>query len=353
VPAFHVFPKGRAIRRPARLKLPLFVKSVTEEGSRGISQASLVRDDEKFRERVEFIHRQVGTDAIAEEYIEGRELYVGMVGNARLTTFPVWELLFTKMPADMPRIATGSVKWNVEYQKKWGIETQAATDLPAGASERIQKICKRAYRILDLSGYARMDLRMTDAGEVYVLEANPNPQIGYGEDFAESAEVAGIGYEPGHALPRGVEGGGRLELREAFFEAGAGDAPVVLVPDDLARPDEEHLGRLVADPRAGRDDIRQLPAVDHVDHADGQIGMARRERLDLEADAAADRTDGAVLEEQVAGRGERRVHRGLVGELLHDRISCDAQRIAGRCGIADVRRRRTRTPSGPVARARA
>ena len=196
VPSFHVFPKGRAIRRPARLHLPLFVKSVTEEGSRGISQASLVRDDEKLQERVEFIHRQVGTDAIAEEYIEGRELYVGMLGNQRLTTFPVWELLFTKMPPDMPRIATGSVKWNVDYQKKWGIETQAAADLPDGANERIQRLCKRAYRILDLSGYARMDLRMTEAGEVYVLEANPNPQIGSGEDLAESAEIAGLDYGP-------------------------------------------------------------------------------------------------------------------------------------------------------------
>jgi len=194
VPAFGVFPKGRAIRRPARLRLPLFVKSVSEEGSRGISQASLVWDDEKFVERVEFIHRQIGTDAIAEEYIEGRELYVGILGNQRLTTFPIWELHFTKMPEDMPRIATGSVKWNVEYQKRWGVETRAAEDLPDGAERRIVTLCKRAYRILDLSGYARMDLRMTPEGDVYVLEANPNPQIGYGEDLAESAEAAGYGY---------------------------------------------------------------------------------------------------------------------------------------------------------------
>lgn len=195
VPAFGVFFKNRAIRRPARLRFPLFVKSVTEEGSRGIAQASLVTDDDKFRERVEFIHRQVGTDAIAEEYIEGRELYVGVLGNARLTTFPVWEMHFTKMPPEMPRIATGKVKWDVEYQKRWGIETRAATNLPDGADRRIAQICKRVYRILDLSGYARMDLRMTQDGEVYLLEANPNPQIGYGEDFAESAEVSGVGYE--------------------------------------------------------------------------------------------------------------------------------------------------------------
>ena len=171
------------------------MKSVTEEGSRGISQASLVTNDEKFRERVEFIHEQILTDAIAEEYIEGRELYVGIVGNQRLSTFPVWEILFSKMPEDMPRIATGKVKWDVEYQKRWGIKTEAARDLPDGADRRILQTCKRAYRILDLTGYARMDLRMRDDGEVFLLEANPNPQIGYGEDFAESAETAGVTYE--------------------------------------------------------------------------------------------------------------------------------------------------------------
>ncbi len=195
VPAFAVFPRGRVIRRPARLRFPLFVKSVTEEGSRGIAQASLVTDDAKLKDRVEFIHGQIETDAIAEEYIEGRELYVGVLGNNRLTAFPVWEMHFTKMPPDVPRIATGKVKWDVEYQKKWGIETRAAVDLPEGAEARIIRIAKRTTRILDITGYARMDLRMTSEGEVYVIEANPNPQLGYGEDYAESAEVAGISYD--------------------------------------------------------------------------------------------------------------------------------------------------------------
>ena len=195
VPAFTVFPMGRVIKRPKKLHLPLFVKSVTEEASRGIAQASLVRDDEKLEERVRFVHENVGTDAIAEEYIEGRELYLGVMGNQRLTTFPVWEMHFTKMPPDMPRIATGKVKWDVEYQKRWGIETHAAKDLPEGVESRIHRICKRAYRILGLSGYARLDLRMREDGRVYVIEANPNPQIGYGEDFAESAEVGGIPYD--------------------------------------------------------------------------------------------------------------------------------------------------------------
>ena len=195
VPDFAVFPKDRRIHRPKRLRFPLFVKSTTEEGSLGIAQASLVKDDEKLVERVEFIHRQIGTDAIAEEYIEGRELYVGVLGNQRLQTFPIWELHVMKGDPDAPLIATGRLKWDVEYQKKMGVDTRAAQDLPEGAAARILKICKRTYRLLDLSGYARMDLRMTPDGRVYVLEANPNPQLGYGEDFAESAEVAGIAYD--------------------------------------------------------------------------------------------------------------------------------------------------------------
>jgi D-alanine-D-alanine ligase len=195
VPMFGVFPRGRAIRRPRRLNFPLFVKSVTEEGSRGISRASLVRNDDELRERVEFVHRSIETDAIAEEYIEGREFYVGVLGNQRLTTFPIWELHFTKMPPDVPRIATGRVKWDVAYQKKLGVETRAAVDLPEGAEARILQVCKRTYRILGLTGYARMDLRMTAEGAVYLIEANPNPQLGYGEDLAESAEAAGLSYE--------------------------------------------------------------------------------------------------------------------------------------------------------------
>ena len=194
VPAFAVFPMGRVVRRPSGLRFPLMVKSTTEEGSVGISQASIVRDEDRLRERVEFIHEQVDTDAIAEEYIEGRELYVGVLGNTRLTTFPVWELCFDGWKDGAPRIATSKVKWDLRYQKERGIVTRAA-DLPAETAERMARLCKRIYRILYLSGYARIDLRLTDDGEVYVLEANPNPQLAFGEDFAESAEKAGIAYE--------------------------------------------------------------------------------------------------------------------------------------------------------------
>jgi D-alanine-D-alanine ligase len=195
VPDFEVFRAGRPIRRPKRLAFPLMVKSLTQEASIGISQASVVDSDEKLEARVTFIHESIGTAALVEQYIEGRELYVGILGNQALQALPVWELFFTNMPADARRIATDRVKWSVKYQKKYGIESGPAKDLPEGANEHIQHVCKRAYRALELSGFARVDLRMDESGTVWVLEANPNPQIARGEDFAASAEKIGLSYE--------------------------------------------------------------------------------------------------------------------------------------------------------------
>jgi D-alanine-D-alanine ligase len=195
VPEFDVFRMGRPIRRAKRLSFPLIVKSLTQEASIGISQASVVESDEKLKERVTFVHESIGTAAIVEQYIDGRELYVGILGNQALQALPVWELFFMNMPPDAKRIATDRVKWSVKYQKKYGIESGPARDLAIEASERIQHVCKRAYRALALSGYARIDLRLDDAGNVWVLEANPNPQIAKGEDFAASADRAGISYE--------------------------------------------------------------------------------------------------------------------------------------------------------------
>jgi D-alanine-D-alanine ligase len=195
VPECAVFRIGRPARRPRRLTFPLIVKSLTQEASIGISQASVVESDEKLRERVAFIHESIGTAAIAEQYIDGRELYVGIIGNQALQALPVWELFFTNMPPDAKRIATDRVKWSVKYQQKYGIQSGAARDLPEGLAESIQHLCKRAYRALELSGFARIDLRLDEAGNPWVLEANPNPQIARGEDFAASAEVAGLSYE--------------------------------------------------------------------------------------------------------------------------------------------------------------
>jgi D-alanine-D-alanine ligase len=195
IPEFAVFRVGRAVQRPKRLKFPLIVKSVTQESSIGISQASVVENEAALKERVRFIHHKIGTDAIVERYIDGRELYVGVIGNLKLQVFPVWELLFKKMSDENWHIATERVKWSDSYQKKHGITSGLARDLRDGLAEEIQKISKRVYRTLDLSGYARIDLRLDSDGKVYVLEANPNPQLAYGEDFAESAENSGVSYE--------------------------------------------------------------------------------------------------------------------------------------------------------------
>jgi D-alanine-D-alanine ligase len=195
VPRFAVFPRGRRIARPKWLGFPLLVKSINVEGSVGIAQSSLVHDEQKLQERVRFIHESLGTYAIAEEYIDGRELYVSILGNLRLRTFPVWELRFDKVPEGEPRIATDRAKTNAAYQERWGIVSDQAGPLPPEVAQKIPQLCKRIYRLLGLSGYARLDFRLGRDNQLYLLEANPNPQIGLGEDFAASAEVDGLSYE--------------------------------------------------------------------------------------------------------------------------------------------------------------
>lgn len=192
-PDFAVVPLGRRAVLPKRMHYPLIVKSLFYESSTGISQASVVASDEQLRQRVEFIHENILTPAIVEHYVEGRELYVGVMGNHRLRVLPVWEMSFAKMPEDRWRIATERVKWNVEYQRRYGIDT-AAAELPHDVARRIQHLAKRAYRALELSGYARIDFRMDAEGKAYVIEANPNPQLAKAEDFAMSAARARMSY---------------------------------------------------------------------------------------------------------------------------------------------------------------
>ena len=193
-PRFVVFPVGRAVRRPKRLSFPLFVKSTFEDASLGIAQASVVHSDEKLVERVRFMHERYGTDVLAEEYVEGRELYLGLVGNHRLETFPVWEMVFNKWSDDAPRIATAKVKWDYAYQLEHDIQTGPAQDLPDDKRREIVRICKQVYRALDLSGYARIDLRLDTQGQLHVIEANANPDLAHDEDFAKSAAAAGVEY---------------------------------------------------------------------------------------------------------------------------------------------------------------
>jgi D-alanine-D-alanine ligase len=193
-PQFAVFRRGHRFVLPRRLRLPLFVKSATEDASLGIAQASVVDDAARLRERVQFMHEQIGSDALVEEYIEGRELYVGMLGNERLTRLPVWEMRFGSMPGSLATIATRKVKWDRAYQKRYEITTSAAEELPPPVLQRLDRLSRRIYRALHLSGYARLDFRLRPDGSMFVLEANANPNLTGEEDFAESARAAGIDY---------------------------------------------------------------------------------------------------------------------------------------------------------------
>jgi D-alanine-D-alanine ligase len=194
-PVFSVARKGVKFRVPRRARFPLFVKSTTEDASLGIAQASVVDDAASLRERVLFVHEQLGSDALVEEYIEGRELYVGVLGNERLTRLPVWEMVFGSMPGNLPAIATRKVKWDKSYQEKYGITTRAAVDLPPPVLAKLDRLSRRIYRSLGLSGYARMDFRVRADGSVFVLEANANPNLAAAEDFAESARAGGSPYD--------------------------------------------------------------------------------------------------------------------------------------------------------------
>jgi D-alanine-D-alanine ligase len=194
VPEFVVFPRGRAVGRPRGVPYPAIVKSLTKEGSEGLAQSSIVDSDARLAARVRFVHERLATDAIAERYVDGRELYVGILGNHRLQVLPIWELRFTNLPADARPIATARAKWNAAYQRRRGIASEAAGELPEPLAERIRDLCRRAYRVLRLSGCARIDLRLDRDGRVWVLEANPNPQLADGEDLARSAERAGVPY---------------------------------------------------------------------------------------------------------------------------------------------------------------
>jgi D-alanine-D-alanine ligase len=186
-PEFAIIARGERIARPRRLAFPILVKPLKEEASLGISQASFVETDAQFNERVTFIHEKLDNDVIAEEYIAGRELYVSVLGNQRLTVFPIRELVFRDVPPDEPKIATYKAKWDESYRKRWGLQNGFAEGLDRSIVAKIEQTARRIYRLLTIDGYARIDLRLTDKNEVYFIEANPNPMLAADEDFAQSA----------------------------------------------------------------------------------------------------------------------------------------------------------------------
>ncbi len=195
VPRFAVFLRGRRMRRVKRLSFPLIVKSLLEDASLGISQASVVHDHAQLEKRVQFVHETVGDDAIAEEFIEGREIYLGILGNERLETFPPWELHLDRLPEGAPRIATERIKWDQKYQEKYKILSGPAEDLPAGLADSMARIGKRVFKLLGMSGYGRLDFRLREDGKLFLLEGNANPDLTRDEDLALSAQAHGLEYE--------------------------------------------------------------------------------------------------------------------------------------------------------------
>ena len=187
--------RKRPLRRLRRFKFPAFVKPVGEESSDGIAKASFARTEEEAIARARFIHETFETDALIEEYIEGREIYISILGNYKLTIFPPRELYFGKSQEEEPKFATSKAKWDDEYRKKWEIENRPAVDLPEEALKKLHHTARRVYRLLKLRGFARLDVRLTQGGQVVVLEANPNPSLAADEDFAQSAASGGVDYD--------------------------------------------------------------------------------------------------------------------------------------------------------------
>ena len=195
VPHFVISPESRPLKRLRRFVFPAFVKPVSEESSDGIAKASFAKSEEEALERARFIHEKFQCDALIEEYIEGRELYVSVMGNSKLTVFPPREIFFEQMPEDEPKFATFKAKWDDAYRKKWGIKNGPARELPAGLQEKLTRMARKVYRVLKIQGLGRIDVRLTSGGEIVIIEANPNPSLAREEDFAQSAAAAGVDYE--------------------------------------------------------------------------------------------------------------------------------------------------------------
>ena len=194
-PQFFKAPIKGKYEIPEDMKFPMIVKSLNEEASLGISQKSVVNNHEKLKERINFIHNEIGTSAIVEEYIPGREFYVGVIGNKNLKVLPPWELSFGKLSSNGYGIATRNVKFNKKYCERHKIQRGLVKNLSRFTLRKIENLSRGIYQALHLSGYARLDFRLTDEGDVFFLEANPNAELARKECLANAAQHAGLDYD--------------------------------------------------------------------------------------------------------------------------------------------------------------
>ncbi|MBN21287.1 MAG: hypothetical protein CL678_08360 [Bdellovibrionaceae bacterium] len=194
VPEFQEFPLNKKIKIQKNFPYPGVVKPVGYEGSEGIHGASLVKNEKEALKRIEYVQSKYKVDVLMEEYIHGREVYISLIGNKKVQAFHPQELFFDNMPEDMPRLASFKAKWDPKYRKKWDIDNGPVFDMDPALEKSIMDYGKKVYKIFGLNGYARFDLRVTDNGKIYFLEANPNPSIAPGDDFEQAAKESGVSY---------------------------------------------------------------------------------------------------------------------------------------------------------------
>jgi len=193
-PNFAIFSPDADLETGGNLRMPLFVKPLRGDASIGISGAdALVRSSSDLMKRVLQIHEEQKDSALAEEYIEGRELYVGVLGNREPQALPPVELDLSGLPDHIPPVADQAVKFDEELGKKYGIDAKVA-ELPDELRAKLQKVAVQAYRALRVRDYGRVDLRLTEAGEIYVIEVNANCYLEAKSEFAMAARAAGIEY---------------------------------------------------------------------------------------------------------------------------------------------------------------
>jgi D-alanine-D-alanine ligase len=192
-PRFAVFSRDTAFETGGNLRMPLFVKPLRSDASLGIGGKSLVQDWTGLMERVTAIRREVDDAALAEEFIEGREFYVGVIGNSQPKALPPVEIDFTGFPEGVPKVMDSKAKWD-ERSKEYKGTRSVLAQLPDELRARLQKVAVDAYRALRVRDYGRVDLRLTDTGDIYVLEVNASCYLEKNSEFAMAAGAAGLDY---------------------------------------------------------------------------------------------------------------------------------------------------------------
>src|ERR1017187_4555876 len=177
------------------ISFPLIVKPSWEDGSIGIDAGSVVKNVKEMMERVEYIQDEFDSPALIEEYIEGREIYAGILGNyERAQVLPLIELDLSRLPEGMPKIASYDVKFEKNSEAYKLTKSGIAEDLDDETRKRLSDTALAAYRALKLRDYGRIDMRLAPNGDVYVIEANPNPWLASRQEFAMAAKASGLSY---------------------------------------------------------------------------------------------------------------------------------------------------------------